>query len=137
MWILDNLELFASLSSDEKKSLEIFCQMRNLSNGEILFNEWEDASSMYIVKSWKLQAFTYSWILWDIEKDWFVWEMALFTEPQKKRMASVRSISDDSTIIVMLYFSLMELEKKHPIIMEKIKTIVSKRIEENKNKWFK
>lgn len=136
MWILDNLELFASLSSDEKKSLEIFCQMRTLSNWEILFKEWEDASSLYIVKSWKLQAFTYSWILWDIEKDWFVWEMALFSEPQKKRMASVKSISDDTNVIVMLYFSLIELEKKHPLIMEKIKNIVSKRVEENKNKWL-
>lgn len=136
MWILDNLELFTSLSSDEKKSLEIFCQMRTLSNWEILFKEWEDASSLYIVKSWKLQAFTYSWILWDIEKDWFVWEMALFSEPQKKRMASVKSISDDTNVIVMLYFSLIELEKKHPLIMEKIKNIVSKRVEENKNKWL-
>ncbi len=136
MWILDNLELFASLSSDEKKSLEIFCQMRTLSNWEILFKEWEDASSLYIVKSWKLQAFTYSWILWDIEKDWFVWEMALFSEPQKKRMASVKSISDDTNVIVMLYFSLIELEKKHPLIIEKIKNIVSKRVEENKNKWL-
>ena len=110
--------------------------MRTLSNWEILFKEWEDASSLYIVKSWKLQAFTYSWILWDIEKDWFVWEMALFSEPQKKRMASVKSISDDTNVIVMLYFSLIELEKKHPLIIEKIKNIVSKRVEENKNKWL-
>ncbi len=136
MGILDNLELLSSLSSDEKKSLEIFCQERSLVDNEVLFNQWDEASSMYIVKNWSLQAFTYSWVLWNIEKDWFVWEMALFSEPRKKRMASVKSISQDTIVIVILYFSLIELEKKHPQIMEKIKNIVSKRVEENKNKWL-
>lgn len=136
MGILDNVELFSSLSSEEKKSLEIFCQERALSDGELLFKEWDEASSMYIVKTGSLQAFTHTWILWNIEKDWFVWEMALFSEPRKKRMASVKSISANTIVIVILYFSLIELEKKHPQIMEKIKNIVSKRVEENKNKWL-
>lgn len=136
MGILDNLDLFSSLSEQERKSIEIFCQERTLSLWEILFNEWDDAVAMYIVKSGGLQAYTYSWILWNIEQDWFVWEMALFAEPQKRRMASVKSMSDKTTIIVMLYFSLIELEKKHPQIMDKIKNIVLKRNEENKNKWL-
>ncbi|MDD5213360.1 MAG: cyclic nucleotide-binding domain-containing protein [Candidatus Gracilibacteria bacterium] len=134
MGILDNLDLFSSLSEQERKSIEIFCQERTLSLGEILFNEGDDAVAMYIVKSGGLQAYTYSGILGNIEQDGFVGEMALFAEPQKRRMASVKSMSDKTTIIVMLYFSLIELEKKHPQIMDKIKNIVLKRNEENKNK---
>lgn len=134
MGILDNVELLSSLSVEEKQSLEMFCQERKMSNEEILFSEWDDASSMYIVKSWELQAYTYSGILWNIGKDWFVWEMALFSDPWKRRMASVKSISDDTVLIVILYFSLIELERKHPQIMDKIKNIVSKRKEENEKK---
>lgn len=134
MGILDNVELLSSLSVDEKQSLEMFCQERKMSNGEILFSEGDDASSMYIVKSWELQAYTFSGILWNIGKDWFVWEMALFSDPRKRRMASVKSISDDTVLIVILYFSLIELERKHPQIMDKIKNIVSKRKEENEKK---
>ncbi len=135
MGILDNIELLSSLNSEEKSSLEIFCQERILSPWEVLFNRWDDATAMYIVKSGSLQVYNISTILWVVEKDWFVWEMALFSDPWKTRMASVKAITP-TKLIVILYFSLNELDVKQPEVMNKIKDIISKRKEDNKNKWL-
>lgn len=135
MGILDNIELLSSLSSEEKSSLEIFCQERILSPWEVLFNRGDDASAMYIVKSGSLEVYNISTILWIVEKDWFVWEMALFSDPWKIRMASAKALAT-TKLIVILYFSLKELEEKQPEVMDKIKNIISKRNEDNKNKWL-
>lgn len=136
MSFLNWVSLFSSLTAEEKKSLEMFCQERSLSNWEILFNEWDEAQAMYIVKEWELEVSKWNSLLWVVKKDWLVWEMALFEEPLKRRMASVKSISSETEIIVLLYFSIKEMEKKNPIIIEKIKNIITQRKEQNKNRWL-
>lgn len=136
MSFLNWVSLFSSLTDEEKKSLEMFCQERFLSNWELLFSEWDEAQAMYIVKEWELEVSKWNSVLWIIKKDWLVWEMALFEEPLKRRMASVKSISSETEIIVLLYFSIKEMEKKNPIIIEKIKTIITQRKEQNKNRWL-
>lgn len=123
------IELFSSLSNEEIKTLEMFCQQRDYKAWEILFNIWDEASAMYIVKSWLLEAYNYDKILWTISPWWFVWEMALFLIP-KIRTASVKAV-ENSTVITLLSFSINELLKKHPEIFEKIKWVIEQRNEQN------
>lgn len=127
------ISLFNDLTTNEKSNLEIFCQERILNAWELLFNEWDEATSMYIIKSWFLEAYNDSWILWTIT-DWeFVWEMALYSWNNKRRNASVKALKD-TALIVILDFSIKELTNKYPEIREKIKNIVENRIIENNKK---
>ncbi len=119
------IEFFNNLSSSEKSNLEIFCQLREVKKWEIIFSEWDDATSMYIVKSWLLEAYSYEKILWTIWTWELIWEMALFWD-HSKRSASVKCL-EDWVLIVMLAFSIKELTSKHPDMLKKIKETISKR----------
>ena len=134
MSILDWIKILENLSSEELSSLEVFCQERFISVWEKLFCEWDEANSMYLLSKWKIEVFTKKdndeIVLWYIESEDVLWEMALFWE-KSKRMASARAI-EDSRLIILLEFSIQELTKKHPEILEKIKWIIKKREENNK-----
>ena len=134
MSILDWIKILEGLSKEELNSLEVFCQERFISKWEKLFCEWDEATSMYLLSRWKIEVFTKKdndeIVLWYIESEDVLWEMALFWE-RSKRMASARAI-EDSKLIILLEFSIQELTKKHPEILEKIKWIIKKREENNK-----
>lgn len=54
-------------------------------------------------------------------------EMALFDpDAPKKRMASVQAV-DDSLLLVIMDYAILELSKKHPEIYGKISQIMMKR----------
>ncbi|MDD5769962.1 MAG: cyclic nucleotide-binding domain-containing protein [Candidatus Gracilibacteria bacterium] len=127
--MFEGIELFSSLSNEEIKTLEMFCQQRDYKAGEILFNIGDEASAMYIVKSGLLEAYNYDKILGTISPGGFVGEMALFLIP-KIRTASVKAV-ENSTVITLLSFSINELLKKHPEIFEKIKGVIEQRNEQN------
>ena len=55
--------------------------------------------------------------------------MAMFTEP-KVRSASVKAMQD-SNVLVILHFSIMDLMKKHPSIYDKLNNIVEQRTKQN------
>lgn len=136
MTTLDWISLFESLSEEELQDLSMFCQERYLKSWEVLFKEWDDATAMYIVKSGKLKAYLsrteWEQTLWYIHKDEFVWEMAFFDwyNIPKKRMATVRAIEDSGLLVIMNY-SILDLASKHREIFDKIATIISKRKEDN------
>lgn len=123
------IELFSSLNREALNTLEMFCQERQVSAWEILFNKWDESNSMYIVKTWKLEAYDENWILWSINLQEFVWEMSLLDEP-KIRTASVR-VLEDSDLIVLLWFSIEQLSKKHPEILVEIRKVINLRKEQN------
>jgi len=58
--------------------------------------------------------------------------MAVFNEPQH-RMASVKALQN-SELIVIISYSLEQLIKKHPKIVQKIQTVIAERKEKNQNK---
>ncbi len=128
--MFENIELFKGLSLAELSTLELFCQERLYKKGETLFLKWDEATSMYVVKSWILEVEDDYKILWNIVWGEIVWEMALFWE-HKKRTATVRA-ANDTMVIVILGFSIWELSNKYPEILEKIKSIISIRNEKNK-----
>lgn len=129
--MFEGIDLFSSLSKEELSTLEMFCQERVFSKWEILFNEWEEATAMYILKTWLLEVYNNDKVIWVITPWDFVWEMAIFSS-DKRRTASVKAI-EDSTVIVLLSFSITDLSNKHPEIMEKIKKVIKQRKLQNEN----
>lgn len=131
--MFDGIELFAALDDNEKNKLSIFCQERLIKSWEIILNEWDDATALYIVKNWKLEVFRSrsDWyqILGFVGNGDIVGEMAIFNAVDdiiKKRMASVKAL-EDTNIIVMMNYSILDLSKKHSDIYEKILNIIDQR----------
>lgn len=139
MSILTWISLFSNLTEGESNDLVLFCQERFMKAWETLFNEWDEATAMYIVKNGKLKVYRSrgDWdnILWYIHKDEFVWEMAFFdwNDIPKKRMASVKAIEDSQLLIIMNY-SIIELAMKQKDIFDKIASIIRQRKEINENR---
>jgi CRP-like cAMP-binding protein len=134
MSILGWVKLLKGLNKEELTYLEMFCQERLVKAGGVIFSEWDEANSMYLLKGWKIEVFKEGgrWviILWHIESEDIFWEMALFWK-KANRMAWARVLLD-STLIVILDFSIKELLKTHPKITDKIKAIIEERTEKNK-----
>ncbi len=123
--MFENIELFSSLSETEISTLEMFCQEKIVEPWELLFSLWEDATAMYILKSWLLEVYNYEKTLWYIHPGNFFWEMAIFSA-HKTRTAFVKVI-EKSEIISLLLFSINELSLKHPDIVKKIKQVIEER----------
>ena len=134
MSILDWIKILKDLSKSELENLEVFCQERFIKSGEILFKEWDEANSMYLISKWEIEVFNIiDWeeiILGYIEAEEILWEMAIFWE-KKKRMANARA-TKDSVVIILLEFSIQELTKNHLEISNKIKKIIEERKNINK-----
>jgi len=133
--MLEWIKILEWLNNYELQNLEVFCQERYVKSWEIIFNEGDDANSMYLISKWEIEVFTTKnneeIILWNIKSENIMWEMAIFWE-KEKRMASARAVKD-SVIIILLEFSIHELTQNHSEILEKIKEIIEKRKNENKN----
>jgi CRP-like cAMP-binding protein len=136
--MLDQIALFDGLSDSEKSTVALFAQERHLKAGELLFNEGDDATAMYIVKHGVLRAYrdrsTGEQVLGYNSAGDMVGEMALFDEnAPKKRIATVRAV-EDTLLLVIVDYAIIELSKKQPAIYEKIRAVIQQRIEMNKNR---
>lgn len=129
MSILDEISFFESLSQDDRTHLSYFCQKKHIAAWEQLFAQWDEPNAFYIVASGSFVVSKEEWgevtelgpvLSWDI-----LWEMALFWE-NTVRNATVTAASD-AAVITILDFSIKELTKKNPDILEKIQKIVQSR----------
>lgn len=132
--MLDSLEILSTLTQDDRDNLAVFCQERFIKKWDVLFSEWDKWNAMYFLKSWKIDILkNINWEdikLWQVVAEEVLWEMALFQSTNKSRMASAIA-SQDSTLIVILDFSMNELKAKHPHVIEKIKEIIEYRNSQN------
>lgn len=123
------ISLFSDLTKEEREKISCFCQIRDLSEWEVLFNEWDDGTAMYILVDWAVEVYKNSieWrvVLWEIHSEDVLWEMALIWESHK-RMASAVAIKN-SRLITVLSFSIDEIFLKYPDLLEKIKSIILER----------
>ncbi|MDD5197254.1 MAG: cyclic nucleotide-binding domain-containing protein [Candidatus Gracilibacteria bacterium] len=131
MSILNSVELFDSLSDSERNTLSLFCQERLVHSGEVLFYEGDDAVALYVVKRGSLKAYKErsdgEKVLGYIGTGELAGEMALFDPSAPKiRIASVRAV-DDTLLLVIMDYAILELSKKHPEIYGKIAQIIMKR----------
>ena len=135
MSFLDWVEMFSSLSLEEKEQLALFCQEKHILSWERLFKEWDEANAMYFLTDWKIEVYKNEWkediILWEIKAEEILWEMAVFWG-EWKRMASAKA-KEDTTLITILSFSIKEIALNHPDLMEKIEGIINDRKIKNKN----
>ena len=134
MSILNWIKILRDLNKKELDSLELLCQERFVKAWELIFSQGDIANSMYLLKNWKIEVFKENdaWedVLWYIKSEDIFWEMALFWK-ETHRMASAKAI-EDSTLIIMLDFSIKDLLDNHSEIMDKIKKIIKDRNEKNK-----
>ncbi len=136
--MITGIELFSGLSPAEQDTVTLFTQERLIKAGEILFHEGDDASAMYIVKSGNLKAFKDrsigEQILGYISVGEMVGEMALFdANAPKKRLASVRAV-EDTLLLVIVDYAIVDLGRKHPVIHAKIFEVIRSRSQSNKLK---
>lgn len=127
--MFENIEIFSWLNPKELDTFKMFCQERTYVQGDVVFTKWDEATAMYVVKSWELEVVDDFRVLWTVEPGNIVWEMAIFWDP-KIRSATVKA-KKDTVLIVILKFSIDDLIKKYPQIFEKIKNIIDNRIEKN------
>lgn len=134
MSILKDLELLKDLSDQQKDNLELFCQQKFLEAWEVLFRQWDEANAMYILASGKIEVSntinSKKVVLWDVQAEEIIWEMALFWE-SKYRMATAQA-KTDCVMITILDFSIKELTKQFPALLEKIQKIIEERTINNK-----
>lgn len=132
--MLEDLKMLSVLSKNDLGNLALFCQERFLAKWEILFNEWDEANSMYFLKKGSMSIYkTVNWqkiALWKVYAEEIIWEMALFWRTWK-RMWTAEAI-DDCELLTVAYFSIEELTKKNPKLLNKIQDIIEDRIIQNK-----
>ena len=136
--MISTIPLFTGLTPSEQQTVRLFTQERFIKAGEILFHEGDDASAMYIVKSGNLKAFKDrsigEQILGYITVGEMVGEMALFdASAPKKRLASVRAV-EDSFLLVIVDYAIVDLGRKHPAIHSKISEVIQARSAANESK---
>jgi len=125
-----DIELFSDLSGEDQENLSAFCQTQDLSEGDILFNQWDEPQAMYVISSWKL--LVQKQLQWGGVKDvailgeWdLVGEVAFFWDPPT-RNATV--IAHESTrVIVVIHFGIKQMMDKYPDLYENVRNIIEER----------
>lgn len=136
--MLDGIPLFDGLSDSEKSTVSLFAQERRIKASEVLFVEGDEATAMYVVKSGRLKTYrersSGEVVLGYVNPGEIVGEMALFdANAPKKRLASVKAV-EDTMLVVIVDYAILELSKKHPEVYEKINRVIQIRNAENANK---
>ena len=130
----DNIDIFSEISEMDQVSLSDFCQIQFLQTGEVLFQEWDDPQALYIISSWTLSIRQdRAWESKEIAtlEQWdLVWEMAFFWEPPVRSATVVAK--EDSSLIVILHFSVQQILKKYPKLHQTLQGIIEYRIRKNK-----
>lgn len=134
MNMLDWIKLLETLSDEDRYNLSFFCQEKFLKEGDVIFREWDEANAMYILKNWEFNIVKETnWkkmVLWTVWAEEILWEMALFWSTNKRMATAIAT--QDSILITILSFSIQDLAKKNPKLLDKIKSIIDNRIMSNK-----
>ncbi len=129
MGVLDTVPFFDSLQESDRQHLSYFCQKQEIPKGQVLFSQWDEPNAFYVVVSGAFSVHQDTdgvvkelgpVMPWDI-----LWEMALFWD-NEKRNATVAA-KEDSSVITILDFSIKELAKNNPEILEKIQKVIQDR----------
>ncbi len=143
MWILKWLWLLEVLSDNELQDLEKFCQERKVLKWEKLFNEWDDANSLYFLKEWWVSIYKNvngsEISIWEVLAEDILWEMAIFWWSWKRSATAIAN--QDTILIVIMSFSIKEISNKNPALLKRIQEVIEHRIMINKTilskKWKK
>ena len=132
--MFDWLTIFDWVDKYELQTLSELMQERFLKKGDYLFNQWDDAIAMYVVKEWEMNLLKNDSYIWSMKKDSMFGEKA-FLEWFDKRLLSAKA-EEDSILIVMLYDSFEHFLKKHPTYKERmLKDFNEYNVEAKIEKW--
>lgn len=125
--------LFQDLSPEELKNIEDFCQEKILETGEILFHEGDEPQALYIIASGSLSVLkNNSKEVVVLESGSLLGEMAFFGN-ETKRNATLKA-REETHLIVLLAFSLVQLFWKYPQLQEKLTQLIQAREAYNSDK---
>ena len=128
--MLENLNIFKSLTESELKELSLFCQKKALSAWEKLFSLWDAANALYIVESWSVDVINENdKVIATVKSGDILWEMAILWWEDSRTASAVAS--SDTDLITMLGFSVEKLAETNSEIFEKIQKIISERRQGN------
>ena len=128
--MLENLNIFKSLTESELRELSLFCQKKNLSEWEKLFSLWDPANALYIVESWSVDVINKDdKVIATVKSGDILWEMAILWWEDSRTASAIASL--DTTLITILGFSIEKLAETNEEIFEKIQKIISERRQGN------
>lgn len=128
--MLENLNIFESLTESELQELSLFCQKKTLSAWEPLFALWDAANSLYIVESgWVDVINRDKKIIATVKSGDILWEMAILWGENSRTASAVAS--SDAVLITILGVSMEKLAETNSEIFEKIQKIISERRQGN------
>ncbi len=123
---LQDFLLFSDLSTSDQEILSSFCQEKYLSDGEVLFEEGEEAQAMYLIlqgscaiMKWWEQCATLS--SWDI-----LGEIAFLFQDQKRNASAVSLWP--TKLLVIISFSMNQMFEKYPKLHAKMRKIIEERV---------
>jgi len=126
-----DIELFSDLSEEDQENLSAFCQTQDLSEGDILFNQWDEPQAMYVISSWKL--LVQKKLQWGGVKDiailgeWdLVWEVAFFWDPPTRNATVIAH--ESSRVVVVIHFGIRQMMDKYPDLYENVRNIIEERM---------
>lgn len=130
-----DIDIFDGISEEDQIDLSDFCQLQQVKQGEVLFQEGDAPQALYVISDGAIRV--EKEVQWEVKplavlRSWeMVWEMAFYWEPPKRNATAVAE--KDSTLIVMLFFSLNQIITKHPQLHLKLQQIITERMLKNKN----
>lgn len=129
MTILENIPFLESLHPEDIQHLSYFCQEKVMKEWEELFHQWDEPNAFYIVTEGSFSVYKevngITQELWPICEWDILWEMALFWESELRNATVVAK--QGAKCITILDFSIKELTKKNPKLLEKIQQIIQQR----------
>jgi len=128
-----NIEMFSEISETEQENLSDFCQMQVLDSWDLLFQQWDEPQALYIVDSWKLSVVKNEKEIAELSEWNLVWEMAFFWNPPLRSATVIAK--EQTTLIVILQFSVEALLKKYPKLYESVKQIIEERTLDNSSSY--
>lgn len=121
--------IFSQIDEQDQIFLSDFCQIQDLSSGEVLFRQWDEPQAIYIVLSWELAVQKWLWIeskkVADIQEGDIVGEMAFFGD-EKRRNATIVA-KQDTKLIVIINYALQQILEKNPRLYNELEQIIEKR----------
>ncbi|PID87461.1 hypothetical protein CSB07_01480 [Candidatus Gracilibacteria bacterium] len=134
MGILKGLGLLEVLSDNELQDLEKFCQERKVLKGEKLFNEGDDANSLYFLKEGGVSIYKNvngsEISIGEVLAEDILGEMAIFGGSGKRSATAIAN--QDTILIVIMSFSIKEISNKNPALLKRIQEVIEHRIMINK-----
>lgn len=119
---IHNIELFSSLSIDERESISCYFQEYLLMKWETLLNIWDDLIWAYLLLSWQIVASNELWKwLGFINKDSIIWISVIYNYATKEKIIPIKLTAYQDCIFLIMPISIIKnLTDKDRVVFRKM-----------------